>query len=315
MTGPWMADTSEEKEHPTVPIGLNEMTIPRIALVMSVVTLSALLVMSTIIGWGVYDFLNDFEESLESGDPAVLQVDGRWGWESHLLFDTCSPLAESWIMPENLSAQDDMFLYPGELSCDWSHQGQNDHAVVVIYNHAPNNIDLLLSIDSTSIVFSESGESTLLVPGLDSNSTFFAPLNLLEDVDDETVLINASHVTVMDAVVSLEMNVIRGADQKPVHSDEGDSMQVHYRVWDADNDTLLDEGDLPVTAGDDDTYIDGFGWSALGLDIGQDRGLLTPGTSHFTLLPPPIAYGGSEGHFLEHSWLRFELELSTLSAI
>ena len=315
MTGPWMADTSEEKEHPTVPIGLNEMTIPRIALVMSVVTLSALLVMSTIIGWSVYTFLNDFEESLDAGDPAVLQVDGRWGWEAHLLFDTCSPLGDSWEMPENLSGQDDSFLYPGELSCDWEHQGQNDHAVVVIYNHAQNNIDLLLSIDSSSIVFSESGESTLLVPSINANSTFFAPLNLLEDVDEETTLINASHVTVMDAVVSLEVNVIRGAEQKPVHSDEGDSMQVHYRVWDADNDTLLDEGDLPVTAGDDSTYIDGFGWSALGLDVGQDRGLLSPGTSHLTLLPPQIAYGGSEGHFLEHSWLRFELELTTLSAI
>ena len=44
MPGSWMADTSEEEEHPTVPLGINEMTIPRIALVMSVVTLSALLV-------------------------------------------------------------------------------------------------------------------------------------------------------------------------------------------------------------------------------------------------------------------------------
>ena len=65
MPGSWMADTSEEEEHPTVPLGINEMTIPRIALVMSVVTLSALLVMSSIIGWSVYTFLNDFEDSLE----------------------------------------------------------------------------------------------------------------------------------------------------------------------------------------------------------------------------------------------------------
>ena len=54
MPGSWMADTSEEEEHPTVPLGINEMTIPRIALVMSVVTLSALLVMTSIIGWSVY---------------------------------------------------------------------------------------------------------------------------------------------------------------------------------------------------------------------------------------------------------------------
>jgi hypothetical protein len=92
-------------------------------------------------------------------------------------------------------------------------------------------------------------------------------------------------------------------------------MQVHYRVWDADNETLLDEGDLPVNAGDDSRYIDGFGWSALGLDIGQDRGLLSPGTSHITLLPPAIAYGASEEHFLQDSWLRFELEITSLTAL
>ena len=315
MPGPWMADSSEEEEHPTVPLGLNEMTIPRVALVMSVVTLSALLVMSTIIGWSVYTFLDEVEESLDAGDPAVLQVDGRWGWEIHLLFDTCSPLASSWDMPENLSAQDDLFLYPGELSCDWEHQGEGDHAVIVIYNHASNAIDLMLNIESSSIVFSESGVSTLLLPSIASNSTYFAPLNLLEDIDDVNILVNASHVTVMDAVVSLEMNIISGPDKEPVHSDEGDSMQVHYKVWDADNDTLLDEGDLPVNAGEDPNYIDGFGWSALGLDIGQDRGLLSPGTSHYTLLPPPIAYGASDGHFLQHSWLLFELEITSLSAI
>ena len=71
MPGSWMADTSEEEEHPTVPLGINEMTIPRIALVMSVVTLSALLVMTSITGWSVYTFINDFEDSLDAGDPAV----------------------------------------------------------------------------------------------------------------------------------------------------------------------------------------------------------------------------------------------------
>ena len=70
-----------------------------------------------------------------------------------------------------------------------------------------------------------------------------------------------------------------------------------------------------MNAGDDSRYIDGFGWSALGLDIGQDRGLLSPGTTHITLLPPGIAYGGSEDHFLQKSWLRFELEITSLTAI
>ena len=34
---------------------------------------------------------------------------------------------------------------------------------------------------------------------------------------------------------------------------------------------LLDEGDLIVTAGDDSNFIQGFGWSAIGLDIDGER--------------------------------------------
>ncbi len=56
-----------------------------------------------------------------------------------------------------------------------------------------------------------------------------------------------------------------------------------------------------------------FWWSAIGLDIDSDRGVAFPitdtGTSHVTLLPPSIAYGNSEGHELEETWLRFELKL------
>ena len=43
-----------------------------------------------------------------------------------------------------------------------------------------------------------------------------------------------------------------------VVAQDGDSLQVHYRVWDADTDELLDEGDLPVNAGADPNYIEGF---------------------------------------------------------
>ena len=78
-----------------------------------------------------------------------------------------------------------------------------------------------------------------------------------------------------------------------MHASDGDTLEVHYKVWDADTDELLDEGDLIVTAGDDDNFIQGFGWSAIGLDIDGDRGLIPgidTGTTHVTLLPPPIAY-------------------------
>ena len=52
-----------------------------------------------------------------------------------------------------------------------------------------------------------------------------------------------------------------------------------------------------------------LGWILAKIEV------LGPGTSHITLLPPPIAYGGSEGHELENSWLRFEVELTLLAAI
>ena len=47
-------------------------------------------------------------------------------------------------MARLLSEQDDVFLYPGELRCDWEHQGSGDGASVVIYNRGNTTIDLLL---------------------------------------------------------------------------------------------------------------------------------------------------------------------------
>ena len=121
---------------------------------------------------------------------------------------------------------------------------------------------------------------------------------------------------VPDAEVVLDIHIFEGTEQREIHATDGDPLEVHYRVWNADTGELLDEGDLPVNAGDDSNYIEGFGWSAIGLDIDEDRGLiptLDTGTTHVTLLPPPIAYGNSEGHELEDAWLRFELKLEVAS--
>ena len=59
-------------------------------------------------------------------------------------------------------------------------------------------------------------------------------------------------------------------------------------------------------------YIKGFGWSAIGLDIDEDRGLIPgidTGTTHTTLLPPPIAYGNSDGHDFKSRGCAFELKV------
>ena len=74
----------------------------------------------------------------------------------------------------------------------------------------------------------------------------------------------------------------------------------------------LDQGDLIVTAGNDPAWIEGFGWSAIGLDIDGDRGLLpgiNTGTSHITLLPPELAYDDEDDE-LKGRWLRFELSIN-----
>ena len=137
-------------------------------------------------------------------------------------------------------------------------------------------------------------------------------LQLLEDVTEHDVQIIVSHLQVMDARVFLDLNVFAGAEPRDIHVGDGDQVEVQYTVWDADTDEQLDDGNLVVTAGEDPAWIEGFGWSAIGLDIDSDRGLIpgiNSGTSHITLLPPSLAYGESDGE-LRDRWLRFELEVN-----
>ena len=111
----------------------------------------------------------------------------------------------------------------------------------------------------------------------------------------------------------MDVNIFQGPESRDIHIQDGDSVEVHYTVWDADTGEELDDGTWVENAGDPWFSIEGFGWSAIGLDIDNDRGVTFPitdtGTSHITLLPPPIAYGNSENHELEETWLRFELKL------
>ena len=65
-----------------------------------------------------------------------------------------------------------------------------------------------------------------------------------------------------------------GAEPRDIHVGDGDQVEVQYTVWDADTDEQLDDGNLVVTAGEDPAWIEGFGWSAIGLDIDSDRGLI-----------------------------------------
>ena len=311
MTRSWISDTPDEVEHPPVPLGINEMVVPRATLMLSLGTALVLLISAIWVGWAAWNFNTNLEDSL--GPPIEAPtIDGRLTWEVDLLFDTCSPREGDWVWPEILSEQDDVFLYPGELRCDWEHQGDDDRASVAVYNRGNTTVDLVLEIRGSGVLFSGSDNTSDLMT-LESNENGIVELELTEDISEGSITVAVSHLTVVDAEVLLDVNVFKGTEEREMHINDNDRIEVHYIVWDADTGEQLDEGDLPVTAGDDPSYIDGFGWSAIGLDIDSDRGLIPgidTGTSHITLLPPPIAYGNSDGHELQNSWLRFELSIN-----
>ena len=261
----------------------------------------------------------DFQEELEDLFPkgtvseSDVQEDGRWSWEIDLLFDTCDSRLDDWDWPDSLSEQDEVFLYPGELRCDWEHQGIGDGASVVIYHRGNTTIDLILEIIGGSVEFNGEGGSNLLVNGLEGGDSRIIEISLTEDITEKDVTITATHVEFQTSTINLDVHVFKGSNERQVHVTDGNNVQIHYILWDADTGEQLDEGDLPVTGGDDSRYIKGFGWAVIGLDIEEDRGLIQDtGTTHTVLLPPPIAYGNSEGHELENTWLRFEVKIDRM---
>ena len=315
MTRSWIADTSEEIEHPPIPIGLNEMTVPRTMMILSFVMVIILISSSLLLVFAALDFQEELEDLFPKGtvSESDVQEDGRWSWEIDLLFDTCDSRLDDWDWPDSLSEQDDVFLYPGELRCDWEHQGIGDGASVVIYNRGNTTIDLILEIIGGSVEFKGEGSSNLLVNGLEGGDSRIIEISLTEEITEKDITITATHVEFQTSTINLDVHVFKGSNERQVHVTDGNNVQIHYILWDADTGEQLDEGDLPVTGGDDSRYIKGFGWAVIGLDIEEDRGFVQDtGTTHTVLLPPPIAYGNNEGHELENTWLRFEVKIDRM---
>jgi hypothetical protein len=315
VTRSWIADTSEEIEHPPIPIGLNEMTVPRTMMILSFVMVIILISSSLLLVFAALDFQEELENLFPKGtvSESDVQEDGRWSWEIDLLFDTCDSRLDDWDWPDSLSEQDDVFLYPGELRCDWEHQGIGDGASVVIYNRGNTTIDLILEIIGGSVEFKGEGSSNLLVNGLEGGDSRIIEISLTEEITEKDITITATHVEFQTSTINLDVHVFKGSNERQVHVTDGNNIQIHYILWDADTGEQLDEGDLPVTGGDDSRYIKGFGWAVIGLDIEEDRGFVQDtGTTHTVLLPPPIAYGNNEGHELENTWLRFEVKIDRM---
>lgn len=313
VTRSWISDTPDEVEHPPIPLGLNKMAVPRASLVLSVITGIGLLISTIWVGFSAKEFLDDIEASFGTTDIEILKEDGRWLWEMSLLYDTCSPREDDWEWPDSLADQDDVFLLPGEVRCDWEHQGGGDSASIVVHNRGGETLNLFLEISGGGVVFDYTDEPFLIVNELGANDSTIVQISLVEEVSEREISISATHISVLQAQVRLDLSIFQGSEERDLHIQDGDFVEVHYTVWDADTGEELDDGTWAETAGDPVGSIEGFGWSAIGLDINNDRGggfpLIDTGTSHVTLLPPPIAYGNSEGHELEHTWLRFELKL------
>ena len=291
------------------------MTVPRTMMILSFVMVIMLITSSLLLVLAALDFQEELEDLFPKGtvSESDVQEDGRWSWEIDLLFDTCDSRLDDWDWPDSLSEQDDVFLYPGELRCDWEHQGTGDGASVVIYNRGNTTIDLILEIIGGSVEFKSEGSSNLLLNGLEGGDSEIIEISLTEDITEKDITVTATHVEFQTSTINLDVHLFKGSNERQVHVTDGDNVQVHYILWDADTGEQLDEGDLPVTGGDDSRYIKGFGWAVIGLDIEEDRGFIQDtGTTHTVLLPPPIAYGNSEGHELENTWLRFEVKIDRM---
>ncbi|MBM67285.1 MAG: hypothetical protein CMB39_02390, partial [Euryarchaeota archaeon] len=209
MARSWMSDTPDEVEHPPIPLGLNRMAIPRAALILSVGTVVVLIASSIWVGLSAMAFLDDLEASFGSTNVELLESDGRWVWEVDLLFDTCSAREDDWIWPESLADQDGYFLYPGELRCDWEHQGDDDRASVAVYNRGNATVDLVLEIRGSGVLFSGSDNTSDLMT-LEGNENGIVELELTEDITEGSITVAVSHLTVVDAEVLLDVNVFKG---------------------------------------------------------------------------------------------------------
>ena len=235
------------------------------------------------------------------------EIDGRMAWEVDLLFDTCDSRDGDWQWPESLSSQDDVFLYPGELRCEWEIQGNGDLGTIAIYSHVWYSMELNLSIIGNGVEFTESS-STWREVTIEPHRAALIEIKIIdENIEGEISIIAEAEGF---GEVQLDLQIFQGSEQRDIHIARYDQIDVHYRVWDADTDELLDEGELSVTAGDDSNYIEGFGWSAIGLDGScycPDSDLIDS-TIQRILLPPVLGYGNAEGHDLQDSWLVFELE-------
>ncbi len=298
-------------------IDLSSFQTPGVMRILDIVSISTavLLVLSGM--WlyqGTTDFLDSLDEMNEVNSelPSSLpnMIDGRWPWEAKLLLDTCTSLNATWDMPETLADQDAIFWYPGEVECVWEHQGIGDRSVIAIRNAATTDLDFFVNLSSDAIGFGSTGDTVTV----EANESGLISLVLNSEPEDEVIYASIESTIDPNASVILKITIVQGGDQRSAHVQEGQNLDVHYKVTIYDTGEVLDEGDLPVTAGEDSRYITGFGWGQVGLDADFIwRGNTGDGTTHTVLLPPDLAYKNRDDRpEANNHWLQFELSLTRL---
>jgi len=307
-------------------IDLTALQTPGVMRILDTISISAavLLILSGIwVYQGTVDFLDSLDNMNEVGEekPAELpnMIDGRWPWEAKLLLDTCTPLNGTWEMPEIMHEQDDIFWYPGEVECIWPHQGIGDRVVIAIRNAASSNQDFTVNLSTNNdgnaieeIGFGSTGNSLTV----EANETGLISLVLNAEPENENVY--AKIESSIDPNTSIILKIVVVSDsQSGVHIEEGQNLDVHYKVFIYDTGELLDEGDLPVRAGEDANYIKGVGWGQVGLDCGDIATCRIDGigtsSTHTVLLPPDLAYKNRDDRpEANNHWLQFELTINRL---
>ena len=184
----------------------------------------------------------------------------------------------------------------------------------------------LVAMDGSSISFSLVGELSSSDRGeggfgstgdtltVEANESGLISIVLNSEPEDEVIYASIESSTDPNASILLKITIVQGGDQRSAHVAEGQNLDVHYKVTIYDTGVVLDEGDLPVTAGEDSRYITGFGWGQVGLDADFFyRGNTGDGTTHTVLLPPDLAYKNRDDRpEANNHWLQFELSLTRL---
>ena len=86
MTGPWISDTAEEIEHPTVPLGINRMAIPRAAILLSLSMIALIFISTLVVGYSAWKFLDMNQDAFDATDRSLIQDPESERWYCCLLY-------------------------------------------------------------------------------------------------------------------------------------------------------------------------------------------------------------------------------------